>query len=103
MYSSYQSEKFTNSGDLGSYLSGTAGVLFSAATIVLLLYSIFQARQEINLQIDEMREQKEIFEKQMNAISLEQVENTFFKLIDNHKRFLDGFGDGKCFRIFSHR
>ncbi|MHB8260132.1 MAG: putative phage abortive infection protein [Bacteroidia bacterium] len=76
-------------GNLGSYLSGTAGVLFSILTISFLLISIFQNKQVIEMQREELEDTRKEFIQQNETLKNQRFENTFFHLLNLHNEIVD--------------
>lgn len=67
---------------LADALLGTTGLCWSLAGTLLFFYTILQTRQEMNLQIKEM--------KQTNSSLMGQKhQTTFFNLLDNHTRLIN--------------
>lgn len=68
--------------DLADSLLGTTGLCWSLAGTLLFFYTILQTRQEMNLQIKEM--------KQTNTSLIGQKQQTtFFNLLENHTRLIN--------------
>lgn len=63
--------------DLGSVLSGTAGVFFTIASVLFFTYSLYQTNKEMN-------ETQSIMKRQLS-------ESTFFNLIKHHRELVRSF------------
>ena len=94
------SDKLEQLSWYATYLQGTAGIDWSAATVFALLAAFVAQKQQIHIQLEDIKEQREQFEKQLNS-QREQIDeqrkqfqvqqdesrrtdcdNQFFKLID---------------------
>jgi hypothetical protein len=62
--------------DLGQFLSGTTGVLWSGAAIFMVAVAYWRQREE--------------FKKNQDQASIEQVERTFFEMVNWHHKIVDG-------------
>jgi len=81
-FSGEYSNSLIDWGNWGQYISGTAGTLLSALTIILVV-------QSINIQTKEF---KSMINNQKDTIALlsnQNVENTFYHLLDLHHRIVE--------------
>ncbi len=105
--SSINSNKF---GDLGSFISGAVGVIWSFVSVLLFYLALRLQRSDLKMQREELvlqreelaltREemaltrqeiegQKHQMEKQNETLTLQQFENTFFQLLNVHNSMSD--------------
>lgn len=95
-------------GDLGSFFSGTVGVIWSLASVILFYLALKEQRKDIkinqhalNLQINELEETRHVYVEQSEIFRIQTFENTFFQLLqiysstvrDSH--WNPGFGQGQ--------
>jgi hypothetical protein len=74
--------------ELATALVGTTGLLWSLGGTIFFIYTIIQTRTEIKLQVDEMRQTNE-------SLKTQQLANTFFNLLENHKKLVSTIKIGK--------
>lgn len=75
----------------GTFAASLIGLVISLVT-VFLIYKAYEAqKKELAATVTELAETKKLSEKQTNTLTLQQFENTFFKLIDNHSRLIRNF------------
>ncbi|OWK71432.1 putative phage abortive infection protein [Pedobacter sp. AJM] len=81
----------TTFGEFGSFLSGTVGVLWSLASIIYFVLALKEQRRDIKtnqhsleLQIQELREAREVSTEQSDTFKVQRFENTFFQLLQLH-------------------
>ena len=90
--SKYNWEQYSQFGDA----FGVANALFSGITIALLVVGVLLQRHEIKLQRDELRDTREVMEKQekqfeiqSETLKLQQFENTFFNMLKLHNDIVE--------------
>nr|WP_121272806.1 putative phage abortive infection protein [Pedobacter schmidteae] len=78
-------------GNMGSFLSGTVGVIWSLASVFLFYLALREQRKDIkinqdalNLQIKELEDTRMVYIDQSNTFKTQGFENTFFELLQLH-------------------
>lgn len=78
-------------GNMGSFLSGTVGVIWSLASVFLFYLALREQRKDIkinqdalNLQIKELEDTRMVYIDQSNIFKTQGFENTFFELLQLH-------------------
>lgn len=78
-------------GNLGSFLSGTVGVIWSLASVILFYLALQEQRKDIKtnqkalaLQIKELEDTRLVYIDQSNTFKTQGFENTFFELLQLH-------------------
>lgn len=74
--------------DYGSFLAGSAGLLFNIATTILVYLTYQTQKVELKEAKDEVQASREALELQARTTQLQQFENTFFNLLSNHREVL---------------
>lgn len=69
-------------GNVGSYIGGIVGSLWSFSGIILFFIAIRLQRKELELQINELKETKETFQQQ-------SFETTFFNLLNRQQQIVN--------------
>lgn len=67
----------------GEYISGLVGTIWALAGVFLFFLALNLQSKELSLQIQELKETKEVFLAQQEVFHLEQFENSFFNLLKN--------------------
>lgn len=70
--------------DLGNFLSGLVGSIFSIVTVIL-IYMTYRAEKK------ELEATRKVMVEQSNALKKQQFENSFFKMLDIHSQIMDRF------------
>jgi hypothetical protein len=78
-------------GNMGSFLSGTVGVIWSLASVFLFYLALREQRKDIkinqdalNLQIKELEDTRMVYIDQSSTFKTQGFENTFFELLQLH-------------------
>ncbi len=86
----------TKFGDLGSFLSGSVGTIWTLVSVLLFYLALRLQSKELGLQRDELEltrnelsGQKAQMVKQNETLSNQQFENTFFQLIQIHTNIVN--------------
>ena len=66
----------------GGFIGGVVGSIWALAGVVLFYVALKEQRKEFNLQLEELKSTKEIYELQSNTLKIQQFESTFFNLIN---------------------
>jgi hypothetical protein len=74
--------------DFGSFLSGSAGLLFTIATTILVYMTYRTQKEELKEAREEAEASRKALELQARTTQLQQFENTFFNLLGNHREVL---------------
>lgn len=74
---------------------GVVNALFSGLAFAGIIITIYMQKKELELQRKELRKTKKVFKKQSRIMSEQQADNTFFNLLENHKRFVESLSDQK--------
>lgn len=74
--------------DFGSFLSGSAGILFTIATTILVYLTYQTQKEELQEARKEATDSRKALESQARTNQLQQFENTFFNLLTNHREVL---------------
>lgn len=72
----------------GDFIGGIVGSIWSLAGIILFYVALNLQRKEFRLQRQELRATRNIFEEQARQLKVQQRENTFFHLLDNHRNLV---------------
>lgn len=85
--------------EVGDFIGGVAGSLWALAGLFFIYIAFLGQKIEIKYQQedleltrDELKETKEVFKQQAQIMSGQQLDNTFFNLLDNHRKLVDSFG-----------
>jgi len=77
--------------NMGSFLSGTVGIVWSLASVILFYLALREQRKDIkinqdalNLQIKELEDTRMVYIDQSNTFKTQGFENTFFELLQLH-------------------
>jgi hypothetical protein len=70
--------------ELGTILSGTAGVVFALSGVLLFFAALKYQREDLELQRKELRDTRKVLKDQNETVKLQTYEATFFRLIENH-------------------
>lgn len=97
---SIQSDKV---GQFGDFIGGIVGSIWALSGVILFYVALSLQRKEFQLQRQELRETRNIFEQQATQMKNQQKESTFFNLLNHHnqtvlnitKKESDGSGDKK--------
>lgn len=83
-------------GNLGSLISGTVGVFWSAVSILLVFIALGLQRKELSLQREdleltrnELKGQRTEMEMQNYTLKQQRFENTFFHMLNLHNEIVD--------------
>ncbi|OFY16575.1 MAG: hypothetical protein A2X02_05400 [Bacteroidetes bacterium GWF2_29_10] len=90
-------------GNMGSFLSGTIGVIFTFVSVILFYTTLRMQREELKLQRDELKlqrdemaknteelsGQKQQLEAQNKTMTKQSFENTFFQLLNVHSNIVN--------------
>lgn len=96
-------------GNYGSYLQGTVASLWSLAGTLLIFVAFLAQKQQLLRQEIELKNQEKQFELQQQSIKIQNFENSFFQLLNQHRQILTGisikhYGENvqgaRCFRNF---
>ncbi len=88
----------SDSGNLGSLLSGTAGIFWALAGVLLFFSALNYQREDLSLQRQELSETRAVMKEQSETLKIQTSEATFFRLLENHRSlihsltFTDGIG-----------
>lgn len=80
-------------GQLGDFIGGIVGSIWALSGVILFYVALTLQRKEFQLQRRELKETRGVFEQQSKQLKIQQRENTFFHLLDNHKKFIDSFSE----------
>ena len=80
-----QSEKVAQ---LGDFIGGVVGSIWALAGVILFYAALTLQRKEFRLQRQELKATRNIFEAQADQLKVQQRENTFFHLIENHRNLV---------------
>ena len=69
---------------------GAVNALVSAFAFAGVIVSIFQQKNELELQREELKAQREEFETQNKTLALQRFENTFFNMMELQQRIVEG-------------
>jgi len=78
-----------NLSNIGQFLSGTSGILFSLAAIMAVVLAFLVQRTQINLQKNQISLQKEEIEKNKIKDEILHFENNFYQLLKIHRSILE--------------
>ncbi len=79
----------TETGQVGDFIGGVVGALWSFTGVLLFYLSLRLQRKEFELQRDELSQTREEFKIQNNTLRLQRFENTFFNLIALHHQIVN--------------
>lgn len=79
----------TETGQVGDFIGGVVGALWSFTGVLLFYMSLRLQRKEFELQRDELSQTREEFKNQNNTLRLQRFENTFFNLISLHHQIVN--------------
>ncbi len=93
----------------GDFIGGVVGSIFSLAGVILFYVALREQREdfktntqvltlqkeELKLQREELEATRKVFEKQSKTMDDQQSDNTFFNLLDNHRRVVESLKTGK--------
>lgn len=79
----------TETGQVGDFIGGVVGALWSFTGVLLFYLSLRLQRKEFELQRDELSQTREEFKTQNNTLRLQRFENTFFNLISLHHQIVN--------------
>lgn len=79
----------TETGQVGDFIGGVVGALWSFTGVLLFYLSLRLQRKEFELQREELRQTREEFKTQNNTLRLQRFENTFFNLISLHHQIVN--------------
>ncbi len=86
------------------YLGEAATPFLSAAAFLLLVSANIMQQKELSLQREELIATRDVFTEQSKTMALQQFENTFFNIVNNHNEIIKGMGftnnhpgDGKTY------
>lgn len=74
---------------------GVANSLFSGLAFAGIIITIYIQSKELSLQRKELKETRDVFHLQSSIMKAQQNDNTFFNLLQNHKRLVDSFKRGE--------
>ena len=82
--------------EVGDFVGGVAGSLWALAGLFFIYIAFLGQKIEIKYQQEdltlnraELKETKEVFKQQTQIMSNQQLDNTFFNLLDNHRRMIE--------------
>lgn len=78
-------------GQLGDFIGGIVGSIWALAGVILFYVALTLQRKEFQLQRQELRETRGVFEQQAKLLQSQQKEHTFFNLLNNHNSFAHNF------------
>lgn len=91
-----------NLSTFGTLLSGTAGLLIGASTIVFLIYNVKIQNESLQVSITEMEASiTEMKDSNKNFLT-QKKENLFFNLISNHEKLASNYGLEKINESYNH-
>src|SRR5690554_2498854 len=80
---SIQSDKV---GQFGDFIGGIVGSIWALSGVILFYVALSLQRKEFQLQRQELRETRNIFEQQATQMKTHQKESTFFNLLNHHNQ-----------------
>ncbi|MFT6981535.1 MAG: hypothetical protein ACJAUD_000298 [Crocinitomicaceae bacterium] len=80
-------------GQLGDFIGGIVGSLWALAGVILFYVALSLQRKEFKLQRLELKATRSVFQQQSEQLKIQQRENTFFHLLDNHKKTVTTVSD----------
>jgi hypothetical protein len=69
--------------------------LFSGLAFAGIIITIYMQKEELKLQRKELKSTRKVFKKQSRLMKIQQNENTFFNLLENHRQLVGSFNKGK--------
>lgn len=91
-----------NFNEVGDFIGGVSGTLWALAGLFFIYIAflgqkvqINYQREELGLTREELKDTKEVFKQQTQIMSYQQLDNTFFNLLDNHRKLVDSFKKGE--------
>ncbi len=91
-----------NFNEVGDFIGGVAGSLWALAGLFFIYIAFLGQKVEIKYQQEdltltreELKETKEVFKQQTKVMINQQLDNTFFNLLDNHRKVIDSFKKGE--------
>jgi len=80
-------------GDRGTFgdMFGAVNALFSGFAFAGIIITIILQSRELKLQREELSDTREVFEEQSRLMATQQNDNTFFNLLDNHRKLIESF------------
>lgn len=79
---------FDKIDSLGTLLSGTSGILWALAGVLLFFSALKYQRQDLILQREEMTETRKVLKEQSDTLKIQTAESTYFRLLDNHRSLI---------------
>lgn len=77
-------------GQLGDFIGGIVGSVWALSGVILFYVALTLQRREFQLQRQELKETRNIFEQQAKQFKFQQQENTFFNLLEHHSKIISG-------------
>ena len=88
--------------EIGDFVGGIGGSLWALSGLFFIYIAFLGQRieikyqqQDLKLTRDELKDTKEVFKHQSQIMSKQQLDNTFFNLLDNHRKLIDSFKKGE--------
>lgn len=78
----------SDTGNLGSLLSGTAGIFWALAGVLLFFSALSYQREDLSLQRQELGETRAVMKEQSETLKIQTFETTFFRLLENHRSLI---------------
>lgn len=73
---------------------GVVNSLFSGLAFAGIIITIYMQKHELELQRQELKETRNVFEGQNSLMTTQQNDSTFFNLLENHRQLVDSFKTG---------
>lgn len=91
-------KKDSDFNEVGDFIGGVAGSLWALSGLFFIYVAFLGQKVEIKYQQEdltltreELQETKEVFKKQTLIMSNQQLDNTFFNLLENHRKLVENF------------
>ncbi|WP_034040025.1 hypothetical protein [Wocania ichthyoenteri] len=88
--------------EVGDFIGGVTGSLWALAGLFFIYIAFLGQKVEIKYQQEdltltreELKETKEVFKQQTQVMISQQLDNTFFNLLDNHRKLVNSFSTKK--------
>ncbi|MGV6844937.1 MAG: hypothetical protein ACWA42_02275 [Lutibacter sp.] len=83
-------------GERGTFgdMFGAVNALFSGLAFAGIIITIILQSRELKLQREELADTRKVFEEQSGLMAAQQNDNTFFNLLDNHRKLIESFKEG---------